>query len=188
MITTAITKADSSAVSSHYHRRLLGYDAWATAPICQLTPTAQSNTDSLGRLWGWEKQASCTFKDEQQQPLYPGSVPALQQWGAVAACPEAPTSQNSAADTAGRLWGVWYGRQVSDVRHRRSMLHPCRKTIARVCMHAGPPGWTWLQLCVGYACIQDGRCSLIHPRVASEPPCMRPWHIVCMFCWSHRLW
>jgi hypothetical protein len=136
IIVSNFANANSSARFEYPQRRLLGYDAWATAPMCQQLPTAASTTDSLGRRWGWEQQASCAFKDEQQQPVYPQSSPALQQWSAAVACPEAPTPQNSAADRAARLWGVWYGKYVWYIQHHQHIKRPCRHTSAVNCMHA----------------------------------------------------
>lgn len=102
------------AASAASRRSLQGVDAWATAPRCTAPPTTAATKDALGRLWGWlpANKTSCAFKDEQQQPLSPGRLTALQAWDSAAPCPEAPSADNSAPDSLERLWGVSWGRCV----------------------------------------------------------------------------
>lgn len=93
------------------NRHLLGYDAWATTRACLKVPTtSNSQKDGMGRLWGYADGSSCTFKDEQQQALYPDAVTPPQDWASAPACQEAPVPENSAADKSNRLWGVWWGK------------------------------------------------------------------------------
>lgn len=94
---------------------LRNWDTWAVTPACMDEPKATNSiSDSFQRLWGWNSRTrtSCTYKDEQQQPLYVGSAPAKQEFKAAPSCMEPPSAANSAQDSQGRLWGVRSGRCV----------------------------------------------------------------------------
>lgn len=101
----------TTSFGSRHQRWLLAEDAWATAPACsEPLVISSSQGDTVGRLWGYENGHSCAFKDEQQQALSPKQRTTLQTWSSAPSCPHIPTPGNSAPDSLGRLWGVWWGR------------------------------------------------------------------------------
>ncbi|GFR49570.1 hypothetical protein Agub_g11617, partial [Astrephomene gubernaculifera] len=71
---------------------------WRATPACSQSKPSKltSVMDSRGRLWGWENNASCAFKDANDAPLY--------DWTTAPRC-LGDVSDSSSVDSEGRLWG-----------------------------------------------------------------------------------
>lgn len=53
-------------------------DAWSTAPACKGNITTDySSYDNNGRLWGWENNTSCVWKDGEAKPVDSADVRGL---------------------------------------------------------------------------------------------------------------
>jgi hypothetical protein len=76
-------------------------DAWDSALACRNSSTA--TFDASMRLWGWENNAPCDFKEEKAAAS--GSSPAgtSDAWDSAPPCKQADTS--AIKDASGRLWG-----------------------------------------------------------------------------------
>jgi hypothetical protein len=71
-------------------------DAWDSAPACRNSSTATFD-DSM-RLWGWENNAPCSFKEEKVAAASTGDA-----WDSAPPCKHAESSAKN--DDSGRLWG-----------------------------------------------------------------------------------
>jgi hypothetical protein len=71
-------------------------DAWDSAPACRNSSTA--TFDASMRLWGWENNAPCAFKEEKAAAASTGDA-----WDSAPPCKHADTSAKK--DDSGRLWG-----------------------------------------------------------------------------------
>lgn len=94
---------------------------WDSAQACLGEPTeSNSVADEIGRLWGWQDNNSCGFKNQQsavtaETPAVPSArvgagteaeLPSRVSlvWDAAPACSFTPTKTNAMADNFGRLW------------------------------------------------------------------------------------
>ncbi|GLC45798.1 hypothetical protein PLESTF_000656500 [Pleodorina starrii] len=76
--------------------------SWRASPRCTAAPSKfNSVMDSRGRLWGFELNASCAFKDD-------GSVPVFD-WVTAPRCLGDIEAEDSRVDASGRLWGFEAG-------------------------------------------------------------------------------
>ncbi|WIA33528.1 hypothetical protein OEZ86_006652, partial [Tetradesmus obliquus] len=83
--------------------------SWKSAPSCSASPTKQTAVaDTMNRLWGFEKNASCAFRAPDGNSLYYTGYTPLD-WGTAAACLHLPNATNSMSDADGRLWGYASG-------------------------------------------------------------------------------
>lgn len=76
--------------------------SWTHVPACKANPTSSNSVkDGSGRLWGYEDNVSCGYKDpKDHHPLF--------YWAAAPACPGSP-GPLSTTDSDGRVWGWIYG-------------------------------------------------------------------------------
>jgi hypothetical protein len=85
---------------------------WSGAPTCVSSVDAfNSVPDTEGRLWGWESEASCAFR---QPGRTAGDLePVIQTWQTARPCIGLGTEANSVADLQGQLWGWQNGRSCA---------------------------------------------------------------------------
>lgn len=98
---------------------------WETAVTCDDAPNERNSVvDDNGRLWGWQNDTSCAFRQwgkgskpenkpsakrepagsfKEMQENLPGRVSTV--WESAPTCSFAPTDANAVPDTFGRLWG-----------------------------------------------------------------------------------
>jgi hypothetical protein len=74
-------------------------DAWDSAPACRNSSTA--TFDASMRLWGWENNAPCAFKEDKAAAASTGPAKA-DAWDSAPPCKQADTSATK--DDSGRLW------------------------------------------------------------------------------------
>jgi hypothetical protein len=68
-------------------------------------PTSlNSVSDGNGRLWGWERGASCAFRGNSVSPSQPVSFAAVS-WQAAPNCYGTPNPRTAVTDDLGRMWG-----------------------------------------------------------------------------------
>jgi hypothetical protein len=79
---------------------------WQAAPACSAAPGANNTSkDDLGRLWGWEADASCAFKDAAGLPLFTFEL-----------APVCMSVVGTSRDAEGRLWG-WENGMSCKILH-----------------------------------------------------------------------
>jgi hypothetical protein len=85
---------------------------WSGAPTCESSVDAfNSEPDTEGRLWGWESEASCAFR--QPGRAADDMEPVIQTWQTARPCIGLGTEANSVADLQGQLWGWQNGRSCA---------------------------------------------------------------------------
>lgn len=66
--------------------------------MCEVPPSKYTATmDGRGRLWGFEGNASCAYRDANGLPVY--------DWDTAPRCLGDASEGSSHADVEGRLWG-----------------------------------------------------------------------------------
>jgi hypothetical protein len=79
---------------------------WQDAPSCSAAPDANNTSkDDLGRLWGWEADASCAFKDATGLPRFTFEL-----------APVCVSVVGTSRDAEGRLWG-WENGMPCKILH-----------------------------------------------------------------------
>jgi hypothetical protein len=79
---------------------------WQDAPACLAAPDANNTSkDDLGRLWGWEADASCAFKDAAGLPHFTFEL-----------APVCVSVVGTSRNAEGRLWG-WENGMSCKILH-----------------------------------------------------------------------
>jgi hypothetical protein len=93
--------AAAGAVASAYFLNQTALN-WETAPSCKGSVQNWVSKDSAGRLWGWENNTSCAFKDSVGNPLFPATPAGNATTASVAPSPTpSPTLSPSPAAGGG---------------------------------------------------------------------------------------
>jgi hypothetical protein len=110
----ALLPSPSPAVANNVTKTVSNKTAviWSGAPTCESSVDAfNSETDTEGRLWGWESAASCAFR---QPGRTAGDMePVIQTWETARPCIGLGTEGNSVKDLQGQLWGWQNGRSCA---------------------------------------------------------------------------
>lgn len=96
------TTADATAAAQG------GVVSWDSAPTCKgnsSDPSMNPRVDSFGRVWGYEDNSSCAFRDSNGTAVYYGGSSGSAAIAFVAAPPCTDVSNCTVKDTNGRLWG-----------------------------------------------------------------------------------
>ena len=71
--------------------------------------------DSQLKVWGWEGDQLCAYKDDQLQPIAITKLPTRLQWSDAPRCQGAASATMAARDKLNRLWG-WERSRCAGVR------------------------------------------------------------------------